>query len=115
MRQRALAAMLFAGMITSAMPEVLDAAPAGQLVTPRASPYARLFLLPGAEPVAQPDRTPRRIPRAPVSAPSQPTPKVVCGMTLIPGDPQVDPGIAMTRPQDGPRFTIRAVEPTVCR
>jgi hypothetical protein len=42
-------------------------------------------------------------------------PTVVCGMTLIPGDPKVDPGIRRELPEGGPKFSIRSVDPKVCR
>jgi hypothetical protein len=42
-------------------------------------------------------------------------PTVVCGMTLIPGDPKVDPGIRHELPADAPKFSIRSVDPKVCR
>lgn len=42
-------------------------------------------------------------------------PKVVCGMTIIPADPTIDPGIAAELPNTSMRFTIRAVEPPTCR
>lgn len=41
-------------------------------------------------------------------------PRVVCGMTLVPGDPSIDPGIVArdTRPAVTP--SMRALEPTIC-
>ena len=42
-------------------------------------------------------------------------PTVVCGMTLIPADPNVDRGIRHELPENGPKFPIGAVAPTVCR
>lgn len=42
-------------------------------------------------------------------------PAVVCGLTLIPGDPDVDPAIRREVPADGPRFAIRSVDPKLCR
>ena len=42
-------------------------------------------------------------------------PTVVCGLTLIPGDPNIDPAIRHDVPQDGPRFSIRSVDPQLCR
>ena len=38
-------------------------------------------------------------------------PAVVCGLTLIPGDPNVDPGIRHPVPEGGPRYAIRSVDP----
>ena len=42
-------------------------------------------------------------------------PAVVCGMTLIPGDSRVDPGIRREVPERGPKFSIQSVDPKVCR
>jgi len=41
-------------------------------------------------------------------------PEIKCGMTMIPADPSIDPLIAIS-PPNGTRFTIRAIEPSVCR
>jgi hypothetical protein len=41
-------------------------------------------------------------------------PTVVCGMTVIPADPSIDPGIRFTPPKDTTTFTIRAVQPELC-
>jgi hypothetical protein len=40
---------------------------------------------------------------------------VVCGMTLVPVDPGVDPKIQAKLPAAAPRPTIRTIAPTVCR
>lgn len=116
------AAALVIGITTSGVPAAVYAAPSSDRVSQtqlpaiaaslprtklRSNPYSRLFPVPGVEAVAQPQPTPRRAPAA--------EPKVVCGMTLIPADPQIDPRFAIPIPQDGTRFTIRAIEPPVCR
>ena len=44
-----------------------------------------------------------------------PKPTVVCGMTLIPADPNVDPGIRHEVPENGPKFPIGSVDPKICR
>jgi hypothetical protein len=44
-----------------------------------------------------------------------PRPTVVCGMTLIPADPNVDRGMRHDVPEGGPRFSVRSIEPTLCR
>jgi hypothetical protein len=44
-----------------------------------------------------------------------PKPTVVCGLTLIPADPKTDPAIRHDVPEDGPRFSIRSVDPHLCR
>jgi hypothetical protein len=43
------------------------------------------------------------------------TPKVVCGMTLVPADPIVDRKMRVVAPNEGTQFTLRAIQPTVCR
>jgi hypothetical protein len=42
-------------------------------------------------------------------------PTVVCGMTLLPADPATDPGIRRVAPTDGQQFTMRSIDPGVCR
>ena len=44
-----------------------------------------------------------------------PKPTVVCGLTLIPVDPNVDPKIRLEVPENGPRFSTRSVDPKLCR
>jgi len=72
----------------------------------RANPYSRLFQASGqAGPLASIIR----------ATPSNQAPIVKCGMTLIPGDPQIDPGIATPQIKEPTKFTIRGVEPPICR
>jgi hypothetical protein len=42
-------------------------------------------------------------------------PEIVCGMTLIPADPNIDAAIRHAVPDNGPAYSIRAVNPTDCR
>jgi hypothetical protein len=42
-------------------------------------------------------------------------PEVVCGMTLIPADPNIDSAIRHAVPESGPTYSIRAVNPPACR
>jgi hypothetical protein len=42
-------------------------------------------------------------------------PAVVCGLTVIPADPKHDPAMRRVVPQSGTAFTMRAVEPSICR
>ena len=55
------------------------------------------------------------------AAPTRPAPgvagkpEVKCGMTMIPADPSIDPLMAISPPRDGTSFTIRAIEPSICR
>jgi hypothetical protein len=43
-----------------------------------------------------------------------PKPSVVCGMTVIPADPAIDPKIRVAPPDNGVKFAMKVVEPTVC-
>lgn len=45
---------------------------------------------------------------------SKPAPTVVCGMTIIPADPSIDPKMAIAPKKDGIEPKIRAIEPPVC-
>lgn len=41
---------------------------------------------------------------------------VVCGMTIIPADPKIDPKMSMTpEKRDNVEHTIRAIEPPICK
>jgi hypothetical protein len=52
----------------------------------------------------------------PVKALKPSPPKVVCGMTMIAGDPNVDPAMAKTRdPNDKTHYTMRVVPPPICK
>lgn len=49
-------------------------------------------------------------------APAQaPKPSVICGMTVVPADPKVDPKMTVRRPDNGTKYTLKVVEPTVCK
>jgi len=74
----------------------------------RRDPYGRLFEAPVLTPT-----TPVRGLSAPLPGTGQP--RVVCGMTLIPIDPSVDPKIYVEPRRSDTRFTIRAIPPPVCR
>jgi hypothetical protein len=42
-------------------------------------------------------------------------PTVVCGMTVIPANPEIDPKMGITpKKSDSTRYTIRAINPPVC-
>ena len=84
---------------------------------PKASPLGNLFA-----PESKPPSPPRFLFPTPTPTLNQPpgvrlapNPTVVCGLTLIPGDPNVDPGIRREVPEDGPKYLIRSVDPKVCR
>ena len=42
-------------------------------------------------------------------------PRVVCGMSVIPMDPNIDPKIFIERKPDDTRYTIRSIPPLACR
>jgi hypothetical protein len=42
-------------------------------------------------------------------------PSVICGMTVVPADPRVDPKIRVAPPANGTTFTLTVVPPTVCK
>jgi len=71
------------------------------------NPYSKLFT-----PARQ---AARQTAPAPPAAGVAGKPEVKCGMTMIPADPSIDPLIAISRPPDGTRFTIRVIEPSICR
>jgi len=48
-------------------------------------------------------------------APAAHPPRVVCGMTVIPTDPDIDPKIFVDRKPDGTRYTIRSIAPPICK
>ena len=104
-----------------AVVHVESASIAGQQPTnglpPKASPFGNLFA-----PKSKPRSTPRFLFPTPTPTLKQspdvhlaPEPTVVCGLTLIPADPNVDPAIRHEVPEDGPRFLIRSVDPKLCR
>jgi hypothetical protein len=83
-----------------------DAHRVTQRQLPRANPYAKLFVTEDALKKALAEKTARLPAKS----------RVVCGMTVIEADPSIDPKIAATLPQDDKtRYTIRAVDPPICR
>jgi hypothetical protein len=103
-----------AGSVSAMATGDVQAAPAANVAThspatTRSNPYATLF---------QPRTTPS--PRFDTRTPPGGTtarqgPRMVCGMTIITADPGIDPGISAPAPPTTTRFTIRAVEPPICR
>jgi hypothetical protein len=51
----------------------------------------------------------------PSAEPAPARPSVVCGMTVIPADPKIDPKIRVAPPNNGVKYTLKVVEPTVCK
>jgi hypothetical protein len=74
------------------------------LVGTARNPYQGIFDVPGRQPQRQ--------------GPAKPEParSVICGMTVIKGDPRLDAGIAAP-PRPGPSITpkMRIIEPKICR
>jgi hypothetical protein len=77
----------------------------GALRSARPDPYEKLF-------------QPREALKAAIAAEraaSAPATRIVCGMTMIVPDQNIDPKMAVTRPADDKlRYTIRAIEPPIC-
>ncbi len=79
------------------------------------NPFANLFAS-QIQPAAK--RTPRvalPIPRHLAAPPSDRRPTVVCGLTVVPLDPQFDAAMRHVVPETGPKFTVRLTPPTVCK
>lgn len=72
----------------------------------RRSPYRNLFGPPVARRVDEPRTADTRTGQLPA---------VVCGMTILPADPAVDPKMLKTMPPADTRHTIRSIPPPVCR
>jgi hypothetical protein len=53
--------------------------------------------------------------RPSVEQTATPKPTIVCGMTLVPGDPKVDPKMKVTLPDRGVSYSMHVVPPTVCK
>jgi hypothetical protein len=53
--------------------------------------------------------------RPPADAASTAKPSVVCGMTLVPADPKVDARMRVAPPDSGVTFTLRSVQPKICK
>ena len=99
-------AFLFTVLFTSDV--FASPAPAAQSGWQRKSnPYSGLFQ---PAPLVKPSE------RSQATQPSTPaTPKVVCGMTVFPADPSIDPKFAITPPDRATKYTMRAIDPTICK
>lgn len=78
-----------------------DQPPFGLAGSPRKDSFKKLFNVAPAGRSSQPE--------------SRTKPKVVCGMTVIPVDPSIDPRIRVDVAKAETKFTIRAVQPPICR
>jgi hypothetical protein len=106
-----IAAVLLTGVIpASADQRVPDPSLSARLGALRAaqgpSPYSKLFEVRSALKQAGQDAQKSPAPRR----------RVVCGMTVIEVGPELDPKMAVAAPSDDKtRYTIRAVDPPVCK
>ena len=92
----------------------LQLAPQGEAkasqIAGKRNPYSRLFGHDGRAKNANPapalavPPSPRRTER----------PIVKCGMTLIPGDPRIDPGIVVPSDKNKTKSHMRGIEPSTC-
>ncbi len=99
-------AFLFTAMFTSDV--FASPGPAAQSGWQRKSnPYSGLFQ---PAPLVKPSE------RSQAAQPSTPaTPKVVCGMTVFPADPSIDPKFTITPPDRKTKYTMRAIDPAICK
>lgn len=109
MNSRALSsgiAILVAAIFTSSV--FASPAPTAQSGWQRKSnPYSDLFQ---PSPLVKPSE------RTQVTQPSTPAkPKVVCGMTVIPADPSIDPKFTIAPPDRATKYTMRLIEPPICK
>ena len=96
-------AALLSLMLLAAAPALADQ----KAPTPRQNPYSRLFQ---AREMLKQALDEKRV------QPGTPKSRIVCGMTVIEVGPELDPKIAVTTPKDDKtRYTIRAVEPPICK
>lgn len=81
-------------------------AAAGRWTADKKNPYSRLFKS------SRPQST-----QAPQPEPSGATgkPEIKCGMTMIPVDPKGFPGIVLPPESRSTKFTIRAIDPALCK
>ena len=104
----ALPVTLSAAQASGSTTALVQPAPAANWTPDKKNPYSRLFQ---PSPTIQPSRQPATALPPGVAG----KPEIKCGMTVIPADPSIDPQIAISRPPDGTRFTIRAIDPPICR
>lgn len=69
-----------------------------------ADPYRKLFEAQAALKQAVESATPK----------ADLKPSVVCGMTIIPADPSIDPKMLFPRKADGVDYKLRVITPTIC-
>jgi hypothetical protein len=95
-------AVFFVGILVPALALASQSAAPSSAVS---KPYRSLFQPKGVEQFARVQRS---------APPPTDKPRVVCGMTIIPVDPKTDPKMVLEPRTDSTRYTIRAIEPSVC-
>jgi hypothetical protein len=93
--------------------------PGQPMPPPRRAPLFPVQPFDGQEPQAPPQATPPSLfPEVVANLPPSLKARVVCGMTLIPAPPGVDPKIASQEPSEKPKnpttYTIRPLQPSIC-
>lgn len=107
------AVVLCMSLATPALAEARQATPRPLFGGPTTTPSGSyLNLSPRPAPPPRPPMQPARGLRSTMRAAA--SPRVVCGMTLVPGDSAVDSGIYARVTPLATQPTIRAVEPTIC-
>lgn len=82
--------------------------PIQSFLAPARNPYSNIFVVPPAPQDLRELATRARAMDA--------KPRVVCGMTLVPGKPELDPKMVLQRPSDqNVEPKIRVLTPRVCR
>jgi hypothetical protein len=84
-------------------------APTTVVPTPKKNAFRRLQFVPGQQPAPQGPSHPQ-----PADATDR-SPRVVCGMVVMPADPKVDPAIVIPLPENTNRFSMRVITAPVCR
>jgi len=86
-------------------------APAPERPPQAKNPYARLFQVPPQDPASP---TTRAIP-LPQNANQETTPRVVCGMVVVPMKPDADSKMIVTPRDDSQKdYKIRKITPRLC-
>jgi hypothetical protein len=99
---RHVAAAMLMVLVSGAQP-ALAQAKAGWKRQP--TPYRGLFQTEDLKETAKKQQ------EAPVPQP----PRVLCGMSVIPMDPNIDPKMIVPRPPDDTRYTMRVIPPPICK
>lgn len=92
-------------VIVALLVSVSPAAAQSKYAPEPANPYKNLF---------QP-KTIEQAARSQQRADNTAKPRVVCGMTLIPADPGIDPKIYVAPRNDATHDTMRVIPPAICK